>query len=447
MSGTRRRGDGPMVWGGRAGGGAVRALGVIALLLAWLTPCSASARDAPPSGDTREIFERYSDRVVQIRVVEAASGAKAATGSGFAVEAGGRVITNYHVISQVIQHPERYRAQLVAGDEEPHPLKILAFDVVHDLALVASEITFDQVFTLGDVDLRKGRRIYSLGNPYELGLSIVEGTYNGLLEHSRYSRIHFTGSLNPGMSGGPAIVESGQVVGVNVSTAGDQVSFLVPAERVRELLARTHASGFEPVSDYTEELRRQLTLYQEEYLSDILVKAPELVRLGHYEAPTQLAPQFNCWGDTLQEDDDLFQGLSHECFTEDRIYISEEQGFSLVQLRHRQLDSSKLSPARFYELYSAYFEDNSSELWGTEEDYTAFRCNTRFVANATLHMKATLCVRRYRKLAGLYDAVLKAAALGNDDEGFETALVLSGVSFANAERVARAYLESIAWKP
>jgi hypothetical protein len=129
------------------------------------------------------------------------------------------------------------------------------------------------------------------------------------------------------------------------------------------------------------------------------------------------------------------------------VYVSETQGFSLVQLRHRQLDTKKLSPARFYELYSAYFEDNNSNLWGTEEDYTEFRCNTRFVSNATLPMKATFCVRRYRKLAGLYDAVLKAAALGNENEGFETALVLSAVSFENALRISRAYLESIAWKP
>jgi serine protease Do len=421
---------------------------LLALLASWFAPVGpAVAADAAPGSDTREIFDRYSSRVVQIRVVEAASGAKAATGSGFAVDAAGRVITNYHVVSQVIQHPERYRAQLAVDDDDPRELRILAFDVVHDLALVASDLVFERFFPLGEAELRKGRRIYSLGNPYELGLSIVEGTYNGLLEHSRYSRIHFTGSLNPGMSGGPAILESGDVIGVNVATAGDQVSFLVPAARVRDLLARAGKNGFEPVKDYAEELRRQLMDYQQEYLADILVEKPETVRLGHYEAPTRLAPQFNCWGDTLQDEEDLFEGLSHECFTEDRVYVSETQGFSLVQLRHRQLDTSELSPARFYELYSAYFEDNNSNLWGTEEDYTEFRCNTRFVSNATLPMKATFCVRRYRKLAGLYDAVLKAAALGHPDEGFETALVLSAVSFENALRISRAYLESIAWKP
>ena len=41
--------------------------------------------------------------------------------------------------------------------------------------------------------------------------------YNGLVERSYNERIHFTGALNPGMSGGPAVTADGRVVGINVS--------------------------------------------------------------------------------------------------------------------------------------------------------------------------------------------------------------------------------------
>ena len=58
---------------------------------------------------------------------------------------------------------------------------------------------------------------------------------------------------------------------------------------------------------------------------------------------------------------------------------------------------------------------------------------------------ATTCARSYRELDGLYDVVFKAAALGEEKQGLETALVLSAVSWENAERIARRYLESIAW--
>jgi len=42
--------------------------------------------------------------------------------------------------------------------------------------------------------------------------------------------------------------------------------------------------------------------------------------------------------------------------------------------------------------------------------------------------------------------VIKATALGAGDTGLVTALTLSGVSFENAQRLARRYLERIAWR-
>jgi hypothetical protein len=39
-------------------------------------------------------------------------------------------------------------------------------------------------FALGPATVRQGDRLYSLGHPNDLGLSIVEGTDNGLLQHT-----------------------------------------------------------------------------------------------------------------------------------------------------------------------------------------------------------------------------------------------------------------------
>ena len=46
--------------------------------------------------------------------------------------------------------------------------------------------------------LAQGERIYSLGNPLDVGFAITEGTYNGLVQRSFYPRIFFGGALNPG---------------------------------------------------------------------------------------------------------------------------------------------------------------------------------------------------------------------------------------------------------
>ena len=52
-----------------------------------------------PALDTEKIFERYEDSIVQIRIVEAGSGAKRAIGTGFVVGSGGELATNYHVVA------------------------------------------------------------------------------------------------------------------------------------------------------------------------------------------------------------------------------------------------------------------------------------------------------------------------------------------------------------
>ena len=93
--------------------------------------------------------------------------------------------------------------------------------------------------------LEQGERIYSLGNPLDVGFAITEGNYNGLVQRSFYPRIFFGGALNPGMSGGPALDARGRVIGVNVAKRLDaeQVSFLVPAEFARALLDKARQAA------------------------------------------------------------------------------------------------------------------------------------------------------------------------------------------------------------
>ena len=116
-----------------------------------------------------------------------------------------------------------------------------------------------------------------------------------------------------------------------------------------------------------------------------------------------------------------------------------------VTLRHRALESRALSPARFFAIYSQFFEGNHSEMWGSEEDFTAFRCRTRFVRDRDLTFKTAFCARRYLAYDGLYDVVFKAALLGRERAGVESALVLSAISVENAARLAERHLEGIAW--
>jgi hypothetical protein len=415
--------------------------------LARFVALAALVAAAPAGADPREVFRRFADRVVQVRILNPASESKSALGSGFVVGDGGLIVTNYHVVAEVVQHPDRYRAELVGAGGEGKPLALLDIDVVHDLAVVRSDVRLPPPLELDARPLDKGTRLYSLGNPLDLGFTIVEGTYNGLIEESIYEKIHFTGSINPGMSGGPAITARGAVVGVNVSTAGNQVSFLVPVKYVQRLVAETTRADYRPPADFLALARAQLLANQEDYVARILAAPLERTQLGRWRLPGRLAGFFKCWGDSERRDDLPYETVRYGCSTEDRIYISEGQSSSQIEYRHTLYSTDSLNVFRFFSLYQASFAERWLGLRSASDDVGRFTCSTRFVDHEQALLKVVLCVRAYKKLAGLYDAILKAATLNENRAGVETTLRLSGVTFENAERFARSYLEAIAWTP
>ncbi len=414
-----------------------------ASLLAWalIAPAAAEAEDTP------SVFQRYRDAVVKIRITETSSGAKAVIGSGFYVRASGLVATNYHVVSQLVQHPERYRAQCETASGEVHDLEILAIDVVHDLAVARAEATGGPVLELAAGAPARGARLWAFGFPHDLGISIVEGTHNGRLEHSLFEKIHFTASINAGMSGGPALESGGRVVGINVATAGNQVSFLVPAASLVRLVARVEAADFAPATDLRDEVREQLLASQDTYVAELLRSDLPTIEFGEFRVPSELTAFFNCWADAADIRREPYEQVTHRCSTEDYVFLSNGHWAGVVSLRHERVSSDELGPIRFAELYSSSFA--TSWEWGSggEDDVTRYRCTTEAVEHGALRFKLVFCLRAYKDLPGLYDAVQKSAVLGVEGRGLVSTLVLSGVSYENARALGRRLLEGISWAP
>ncbi|HEX9728587.1 MAG TPA: serine protease [Gemmatimonadales bacterium] len=394
---------------------------------------------------TPTVFRRFGDRVVRIQVVEAASAAKVSVGSGFFIDDEGRLVTNYHVIAELVHDAARYRAELGEGTTPGDTVTILAIDVVHDLAILQAARRPRPHFTLGPTPVHQGDRLYSLGHPHDLGLSIVEGTYNGLLSHTLYPKLHFTGSLNPGMSGGPTITSAGHVVGINVSTAGNQVSFLVPVDRAIALAATTAGPEYQMPSRLLEDVGSQIHAYQDVYLEDLFRDTTKMVDLGPFRVPTEPAAFFRCWGDVPDGRDLPYERAQHRCSTDDEVYIAHDQQSGVVDLTHELITTTSLNASRFYRLYGSIFQiDNTPP--GREEHVTTWRCSTRNILNAITPLRTVLCLRAYVKLEGLYDGVVKVAVLGRRDAGLVSTLELSGVSFENIERLAARFLEQFAWR-
>jgi len=412
------------------------------LLLLVFLPSQALAQRTPER--TADVFKRYAPYVEKVQVVENGSGAKAVIGSAFFVTADGHVVTNFHVVSSLINRPDRYHVELVEQDGTTHPATVAAFDVVHDLAVLRTGLKGKPYFTLGSVTPTQGERLLSIGNPKDLGLSIVEGTYNGLLQHTLYPRIHLTGSLNPGMSGGPTIDERGRVVGINVSTEGNQLSFLVPVERATTLLARVMADTTRRATSLAE-VGRQLKQHQEAYLGEMFAGSTQRIDFGPFRVVTQPAPFFRCWADASHEERLPYSVSRHRCETDDDIYLDEDQTTGGLTVSHQLISTRTLNAARFYALYASRFGNDNSPS-GTEDFVTNWKCETRNVRSDSTEMRVALCLRRYRKLGELYDAHLKVAVLGRSDVGLVSTLNVTGATYDNITALTGRYLRQISWR-
>jgi serine protease Do len=416
------------------------------VLLIGLAPQPGAAQAPLAPGTTQEIFRQYSEYVVKIEVVETGSAAKASIGTGFFANGRGHIVTNYHVISKLIHAPERYRIEITDVAGQMSQASVIGVDVVYDLAVLRAARPAKGFLVLESKSVEQGTRLYSLGHPRDLGLTIVEGTHNGLLRHTLYPKVHFTGSLNPGMSGGPTLIQAGRVVGVNVSTEGQQISFLVPAERANALLQKTAAVEQRPPGSFLAEVGEQIRANQARYLAGLFASGTPAVSLGPYELPTRPAEFFRCWADSVRRQELPYTAVMHDCSTDDYIFVSSEQSSGIVRFFHQFLSTQELNPSRFFTLYGGQFQGGSSGMPGNEEEVTPFRCQTRNIATGTGKFKGVLCARQYLKLPGLYDAVFKAAALGSRNAGVVTTLALSGATFDNIQTVTRRYMENIKWR-
>lgn len=419
----------------------------IAAALAAAAACAQSITD-----EAQAVYASCHPGVVQIQVIDLATGKKTSIGSGFQFTPEGHIATNFHVVSEAAHSPQRFRVEAVRHDGVTGTVDVLDIDVIHDLAVIRGHEGRTMYLPLGHSDLSKGTRIYSMGNPFDLGMSIVEGIYNGLMEDSLYKKILFSGSINPGMSGGPALNKAKEVVGVNVSTAGNEVSFLVPVEHLEELYAHVSAAPTAPGTPgasgthWKNRIARQLTENQGRYVHRLLDPAWNTLEIGEARVPGELLNVFKCWGKSEDKEKDLYSYAYINCSTSDTIFLSP--GFSTGNILYKYfwIAGKGLNPVRFYNLYENHFRVPHPYENAGEEDVTNFQCGNDFVDVGGRDAKVIWCARQYKKFPGLYDINLSLALVDRNDRGLLTEVVVLGISQANAVAFARKFLKEIQWQ-
>ena len=400
------------------------------------------------SGDAQVRLDAARDAVVQIRGFFDKSESSAFHGSGFAVDDGRRIVTNYHVVAQAVLYPQQYRLEYLASDGRTGPLHVLAIDVRNDLAVVAADDLELPPLKLRSEIPGQGERAWSIGFPLNLGLTITEGVANGLVENSIEQRIHYTGAINVGMSGGPALDTRGRVYGVNVSvvTGRQLVGFVVPAKHIPALLARAK----EPldVSLSAQQLRQRVTAQVLAYEAEVLEAPPDTAgtqSVRGYALPTQISRHVEC--STVDEPSPHVRVRVEtvSCWIPARIRAQPGVNVAGLSIQHRILQSEGLHPLQFERQVNLLAE--APRRTGASAHVAPFACRDALVSLDGFDARISTCVRQYRLFAGLYDFDVTVVGIDDAQQALVSRLALQGVGFESGKRTMERYLGALQWTP
>jgi serine protease Do len=427
----------------------------VLLPLLVMTAIGRGAVHAAPNASSAAegIYAAAPPRLLQIRTLVADAGRQTSIGSGFLVSADGLAITNYHVVSQVALEPNTYRLEYAAADGSHGDVRLLAVDLPNDLAIIrldkrdAPFFTFDEAAMAGN--LPKGERLYSMGNPLDLGFTISEGTYNGMVGRSYNERIHFTGALNPGMSGGPTVTADGLVVGINVATqrGGQLVSFLVPARFAAALLARVRDHEMAP--DLRAGIAQQLAAWKSGLYKSFDELGFRSATVGPYQAPEPAAPWFDCWAQTNAGATPKPRASinSTNCASDTSLFVAADLNTGAIQLSHSYVRTLDLNQFQFAAVLTQLSQPRLVGGGPFRKWYTPERCHEDFVAAASgpphPPLRAIWCAQAYREFEGLYDVVLIAVTQDHGSEALISRLSLQAVGYDEAMALGKRFLEAV----
>jgi serine protease Do len=409
---------------------------------------------SPPaavSAGGQRIYDETRAKLLQIRTLLKEQDSQASVGSGFVVAADGLAITNYHVVSQFALRPDRYRLSYTMAEGRTGGLQLLAIDVVHDLALVRLVPSPSEsaaawptlAFRAGDAPLARGERIYSLGNPLDVGFAVVEGNYNGLVERSYLPQIFFSGSLSPGMSGGPALDNAGRVIGVNVAARrdGEQVSFLVPATYAQRLLDSGKSAS--PVTRAMHDtITAQLQAHQAGLVERFVAQPWRNANHARYQVPVPQEAFMRCWGSTSPPSEKFLQFERSDCVMDSSVFVNDGLQTGMLSVRHEAYDAQRLGALRFSHMYSQSF---ANERFGGGRAATSPQCKERFVDRDGLALRTVVCLTALKRFSGLYNLSVLTTTVDHATQGVQGRLDARGVDFAGAMKLTEHYLQGFAW--
>lgn len=174
------------------------------------------------------------------------------TGSGFVWDTKGRVVTNYHVIS------DANRIEVTLADRTTWKGVLVGAAPDRDIAVLQISAPSAKLhpILIGDSDdLLVGQKVFAIGNPFGLDQTLTTGVVSALNREitsvtgrTIHGVIQTDAAINPGNSGGPLLDSAGRLIGVNTaiySPSGGSagVGFAVPVSEVNGVVPQIIRTG------------------------------------------------------------------------------------------------------------------------------------------------------------------------------------------------------------
>ena len=204
------------------------------------------------------VYEKSANSCVGIRTkvwvqnIFGSSQKTAGEGSGVIYKSNGYIITNYHVIADVVNdYSENSLVEvfLMSDPQNPVEAKIIGYNISADLAVVKIEKTKLPAIELADSStIKVGQYAVAIGCPggIEFLNSVSYGTISGLNRTitidaiGEMDLIQTDAAINPGNSGGALLNSKGQLIGINSSKLVDEsfegMGFAIPTNNVKKVV-------------------------------------------------------------------------------------------------------------------------------------------------------------------------------------------------------------------
>ena len=174
------------------------------------------------------------------------------TGSGFIWDRQGRIVTNFHVIS------DASRLEVTLADHSSWKASLVGAAPDRDLAVlqITAPASKLQPIAVGESNnLLVGQKVFAIGNPFGLDQTLTTGIVSALgreitavTGRTIHDVIQTDAAINPGNSGGPLLDSAGRLIGVNTaiyspSGASSGIGFAVPVGEVNRVVPQIISKG------------------------------------------------------------------------------------------------------------------------------------------------------------------------------------------------------------